>query len=238
MTMSGGSGTYSGTAGVIGGAGVLFRINTDGTGYTNLHNFGSDNVDGSCPEDSLVLVGTTLYGMTYQGGYGVGGVIFKIDLDGSGYALLRHFDQYGGGMYPIGSLTLSGSTLYGMTSAGGGNFDNGVVFRINTDGTEYNAIHAFTGGAGGSSPHGSLTLSGSTLYGMTHAGGSDPINVGGLGVVFQINTDGTGYNVIHTFTDDGGSWGSLTLSDSTLYGLTGYGGSGGFGTVFSLTLGE
>ncbi len=40
-----------------------------------------------------------------------------------------------------------------------------------------------------------LILSGNTLYGTTYGGGTN-----GNGTVFAVNTDGTGFTVLHTFT--------------------------------------
>src|SRR5439155_25192531 len=73
----------------------------------------------------------------------------------------------GDGAIAPGSLTASGSTLYGMTQAGG-SIDFGTAFRINTDGTGFGLLHAFVSGASdGRNPNGSLIQSGPTLYGMT-----------------------------------------------------------------------
>jgi uncharacterized repeat protein (TIGR03803 family) len=69
-----------------------------------------------------------------------------------------------------------------MTTYGGGSSATGTVFRVNTDGSGYNNLHSFAGGASdGSLPLGALTLVGSTLYGMTELGGSS-----GLGVIFSL----------------------------------------------------
>jgi uncharacterized repeat protein (TIGR03803 family) len=58
----------------------------------------------------------------------------------------------------------------------------GTIFQIGTDGTGYAVLHSFAGGANdGSRPQGDLTLIGSTLYGMTVAGGSSD-----LGTVFSL----------------------------------------------------
>ena len=111
--------------------------------------------------------------------------------------ILHNFIGNSDGWTPWGSLTLSGSTLYGMTNRGGSSGDRGTVFRVNTDGTGYAKLRTFTGGASdGSYPYGSLTLSGSKLYGMTGSGGS--VN---WGTIFSINTDGTGFGLLHTFAD-------------------------------------
>jgi uncharacterized repeat protein (TIGR03803 family) len=220
---------------------TVFKIKTDGTGYTNIHNFWGLPVDGDLPNGSLTLSGSTLYGMTSDGGISnpYEGTVFKIKTDGTGYAILHTFTD---GRYPSGDLTLSGSTLYGMTSEGGSN-GYGVVFKINTDGTGYTNLHNFAGRPDdGAHPLGSLTLSGSTLYGMTWAGGIS----GGGGTVFKINTDGTGYTIIQNLAGDGANpprvinllsskvSGSLTLSGSTLYGMTIIGGSDYYGTVFQV----
>jgi uncharacterized repeat protein (TIGR03803 family) len=78
-------------------------------------------------------------------------------------------------------------------------------------------------------------LDGSTLYGTTTQGGSS-----NLGTVFQINTDGSGFSLLHEFSgSDGGSpQDDLTLFGSTLYGTTLFGGSGDYGTVFSIAVPE
>jgi len=62
-------------------------------------------------------------------------------------------------------LTLSGSTLYG-TAAYGGTSSDGTVFSIATSGGMLATLGNFSG-TNGANPFGSLTLIGSTLYGMT-----------------------------------------------------------------------
>ncbi len=54
------------------------------------------------------------------------------------------------------------------------------MFSINTDGTSFTVLHEFAG-SDGVWPYGSLTLSGSTLYGKTTDGGSS-----GDGTVFSL----------------------------------------------------
>ena len=53
------------------GFGTIFQVNTDGSGFQIPHVFsygGGNLTDGSTPSGSLLLLGSTLYGMTYFGG--------------------------------------------------------------------------------------------------------------------------------------------------------------------------
>src|ERR1035437_3499689 len=147
------------------------------------------------------------------------------------------------GAYPYGGLILSGNILYG-TAYGGGSSGNGTVFAVSTDGTGFANLHSFTAtsnytNSDGASPYAGLILSGSTLYGTAFQGGSS-----GDGTVFAVHTDGTGFTTLYSFTalnnstnsDGANPDGGLILSGNTLYGTAGYGGSSGYGTVFSLSL--
>jgi uncharacterized repeat protein (TIGR03803 family) len=227
MTKEGGSASNYGT---------IFQINTDGTGYKILHAFNGGTSDGARPQGSLTLSGSKLYGTTVNGGStGNYGTIFQKNTDDTGYQVLHSFAGYpNDGSIPYGSLTLWKSTLYGMTNVGGtaAAGDNGTIFQINTDGTGYKTLYSFNGGSDGAQPQGSLTLSGSTLYGMTYGGGADSV-----GTIFQINTDGTGYETLYHFgggSDGANPCGSLTLSGSTLYGMTYAGGASSGGTIFQI----
>lgn len=206
------------------GDGAIFEMNADGSNFGLIHSFAGN--DGSGPYGSLTLVGSALYGMTTYGG-GVGnGTIFKMNTNGSGFSVLHTFNV-SGGAHPYGNLTFAGSTLYGMTPESG----NGTIFSISTNGT-YTSLHTFQAGASdGAIPYGSLIFSGTTLYGMTYGGGGNA-----LGTIFKMNPDGTGFSILHSFSNSDGyePYGSLTLSGDTLYGMTGWGGAYGGGTIFSM----
>jgi uncharacterized repeat protein (TIGR03803 family) len=216
-------------------AGTAFRVNTDGTGYQLLHSFAGGSGDGSYPYGSLTVVGGSLFGMTYQGGPANMGVIFRMNNDGSGYTVLHAFNGTDG-ENPFGSLTLYGSTLYGMTW-GGGSAGGGVLFSIDVSGTGFQVLHNFGSSGDGARPWGSLTLDGTTLYGMTGLGGFN-----GLGTIFRIDVDGTGYQVLHSFAGGSGDgalpMGSLAVDGTTLYGMTYQGGANDLGTVFSFVVPE
>ena len=179
---------WGGSLGGSGGYGVIFSMNTDGTGYQILHNFAGQPSDGNNPQQgALTLVGSRLYGMTSAGGAG-GGVIFSINLDGNGYQILFDFSKVNiNNPYllngPLGSLTFSGAKLYGMAH-GGGHYTGGGVFQINLDGTGFRPLHYSNSFSGdGAGPWGDVTLVGSRLYGMTYGGGTSSD-----GVIFSCQT--------------------------------------------------
>ena len=223
--------------------GTLFSVGADGTNYQSLLSFTGTggSASGNQPFGSLTLGGTTLYGMTESGGAGGCGNIFSVGTNGTSYKNLVSFTGSSGtatGLVPNGSLTLSGSTLYGMTAGGGANGD-GNIFSVGTDGTSYKNLVSFTGSGGaakGNSPEGSLLLSGTTFYGMTYIGGAH-----NEGTVFSVGMDGSDYEDLYDFTglgDGGNPQGSLIISGNTLYGMALSGGSNRLGTVFSLTVPE
>jgi uncharacterized repeat protein (TIGR03803 family) len=220
--------------------GNIFSLGMDGANYRNLISFtgGTGTAAGRNPVGSLVIGGTTLYGMTYNGGLETYGNIFSVSTNGTDYQELIDFTGAIGaaiGAAPGGSLTLSGTTLFGITS-GGGYVNNGNIFRVGTGGTGYQNLVSFTGRGGAASgyfPYSSLTLSGTTLYGMTTYGGDS-----GFGNVFSVGTGGTGYHNLASFTGTSGTasgnraWGSVLLSGTTLYGMTALGGASGNGNIF------
>ncbi|MGP8216150.1 MAG: choice-of-anchor tandem repeat GloVer-containing protein [Bacteroidia bacterium] len=234
--------------GVHTGYGCVFSVNTDGTGYKNLHDF--DDTSGAYPSGSLILSGNTLFGMTSQGGFrGSGfGNIFSIHTDGTGYKELLRFNGTTNGGSPDGDLLLLGGKLYGITEKGGKN-SMGLVFSIDTNGTGYKDLLDFDG-KNGAYANGSLCNSGEVLYGMTYQGGeieggknkrgrNGAGNVAN-GCIFSINTDGSGYKDVYNFTNGGISGNmprnTLTFSDGVLYGMRRFGGlpGNGYGCIFSI----
>ena len=149
--------------------GAIFKVSTDGTDVSVIHSFAGGLNDGATPYNSLTLVGSTLYGMSFKGGSANCGTIFKVDTDGSDFSIIHSFA--GGtndGSLPKGDLTLVGLTLYAMTTQGGSS-NLGTLFEIGLDGGGFSVVHSFLGGNDGRNPEGDLTISGSVLYGMTGA---------------------------------------------------------------------
>jgi uncharacterized repeat protein (TIGR03803 family) len=214
--------------------GIIFSIESNGTGFTLLHEFAGGASDGGWPYSDLIQDGTTLYGMTTGGGDSDLGTIFSIESNGTGFTLLHEFA--GGasdGSNPTGSLIQDGTTLYGMTT-GGGDANLGTIFSIESNGTGFTLLHEFAGGASdGRNPWGDLTQDGSTLYGMTQYGGDSNV-----GTIFSMESNGTGFTLLHEFAggvnDGRNPTGSLIQDGSTLYGMTYEGGDSNGGTIFSI----
>ena len=217
--------------------GAIYKIGTDGNNFAIVHEFQRGTADGAVPVTAPILSGSTFYGMTEEGGASNLGIIYKMDLDGGNFAVLHTFTGGTDGAWPHGGLLLDGSTLYGMTSRGGSTSDYGTVFKIGTDGNNYQILHVFTGGTtdGWYPDNGTLVLNGATLYGMTNYGGSS-----NYGTVFRIDTNGANFEIVWSFgfTVTDGAWphGSLILVGSKLYGMT-YAGGQYHGTLFGLGLG-
>jgi uncharacterized repeat protein (TIGR03803 family) len=205
--------------------GIIFKIETDGTGFQKLLDFNYTN--GALPYCSLIISGSTLYGISQQGGTGGAGLIFKLQTDGSGYQTLLNFDG-ANGWAPSGSLTLSGSTLYGVTIRGGAH-DLGIVYAINTDGTGFKKLVEFEQNTG-STPFGSLTLDGTTLYGTTSQGGSQ-----WNGTLFKVQTNGTDFQVLKYIGTYGGvnPIGKMVIDGSKIFGMTVNGGYS-VGIIYSI----
>jgi uncharacterized repeat protein (TIGR03803 family) len=231
------------------GSGTVFKGRLGGTDFTNLHSFNGG--DGTHISAVLVLSGNTLYGTAATGGYGPQdsrGTVFKVNTDGAGFAILHSFSlatpsysTNSDGANPYAGLVLWSNTLYG-TAAGGGSACFGTVFAVGTDGKGFTNLHSFTGGSDGAAPRAGLVLFGNTLYGTTVNGG-----VADNGTVFKIDTVGTGFTSLYSFTalsvpysgtnsDGAYPFAGLVLSGNTLYGTARGGGSSGLGTVFRLSL--
>jgi uncharacterized repeat protein (TIGR03803 family) len=174
-----------------------------------------------------------------------------VNKDGTAFTVLHSFtDAPGEGQSPAAITFGQDGILYGMTTFGGvsnqteyGLFGFGTVFKLGTDGSDYEVLHRFAGPPeDGFDPEGSLVEgSDGVLYGTTFDGYGDLSSIGS-GTVFQINRDGSGYRTIHRFASisDGFHPSTLVLRDGIVYGVTVSGGTdfGNKGTLYKIAAKE
>lgn len=223
-TYSGGSSNYYG---------VVYRVETDGSNYTVLHSFNYS--DGAYPYLAPLIQDSdgVLYGTTYYGGSGGYGTVFRINPDGTGFGTVHAFDYYSGRYVYGGVIQGAGGALYGTTYQSYSSY-YGSVFKVNTDGSGFDTLHEFNYSNGAYPYAGVIQGSNGTLYGTTYHGGGN-----GYGTVFGLQTDGTGFETLKSFTyanaDGYRPFGGLTEgAGGRIYGTTYNGGTSGYGTVFTL----
>ena len=94
------------TNGGINYAGTVFKMNTDGSGHTNLHSFSTNDGEALDPEAGLIQGRDgALYGTSCSGGSSGYGTVFKLNTDGTGYTILHSFGSAGAdGKFPCAGL--------------------------------------------------------------------------------------------------------------------------------------
>ena len=234
------------SAGGSANEGTVMKIQPDGSGFTVLHSFIGGGTDGATANDGVVqATDGALYGVTYAGGSANYGTVYKIQRDGTGFTLLHSFlNGPADGASPRGRLIqATDGVLYGTTSNGGANLA-GTVFKLNLDGSGYTVLYSFLppgSPTDGQNPNaGVIQASDGALYGTTLNGGNY-----GVGTVFKLQRNGTGYTMIHFFdgalTDYDPRGGLLQGADGALYGtaygsINFYGGVSDYGAVYKVRL--
>lgn len=214
------------------GAGTVFRLAVDGT-VSVVYAF-TGGADGASPYSSVVQgADGLLYGTTYSGGASGYGTIYRLAADGT-IATLHAFTGGSDGAYPYGAAAIAAdASLYG-TAAQGGDFGQGTVFKLSSDGT-FTVLHAFIGDAsdGGYPIAGLAPAADGSYYGTTMFGGAQS-----AGTIFHVTLDGA-YELVYVFTgavDGGYPYAGLTQgADGNIYGTAAYGGAQGVGTAFELS---
>jgi uncharacterized repeat protein (TIGR03803 family) len=233
--MLGSGGFLVGTTreGNSGKAGTVFRLRQDGTGYEILHGFDASCREGTRPEVGVVETGGGLYGITSQGGNSGRGTLFRLQNTGTNYLDFYAFGAGGNDGRATYSRVIEGNDdlLYGTCSRGG-NQDEGIIYKVRKDGSDYRILHHFDFGAG-MEPFGSVIESADgMLYGTTrHGGASD------CGTIFRLQKDGGGFMSLRSFTTNSGAGaypldGVIEGTDGKLYGRTVSGGNRDASAIF------
>lgn len=216
--------------------GTIFQVSQDGSAFNTLFNFFVDN---AYPTAGLISgPDGTFYGTTSDGGPADAGTVFRVDANG----VLTTLHQFAGtdGASPNASLLLGpGGYLYGTTQSGGNTNDpanNGTVFRLLPDGTNFSVVHNFISATDGTLVEAAL-IQGTDgfLYGAAQGGGAN-----NQGTIFKVSATGTSFTNLHSFSRfvDGAFpvAGVVQGPDGFLYGVTRRGGNtNNNGTIFKLS---
>jgi uncharacterized repeat protein (TIGR03803 family) len=210
------------------GYGVLFSFDPSASNYKKLMDF--DYAGGCYPQGSLTQASDgKLYGTTYTGGINDAGVIFSFNLSSSTYTKLKDFDNANARGCSL--MQASDGKLYGMTNSGGSS-GYGVIFSFDPSSSTFTQLKDFNF-TNGAYPTGNLVqATNGKLYGMTAYGGSSEI-----GVIFSFDPSSSTYTKLKDCDGTNGAYpsGSLIKADNgKLYGMTPYGGSSGYGVIFSV----
>jgi len=209
-------------------AGQIFKIDSTGN-FNPLYSFYGG--DGQNPTSPVTLDASgNIYGTTYNGGSGGGGVVYEINPNATVFTTLYSFDAGGlTGSNPQSGVVIDASgNLYGTTSQGG-QYGYGDIYKIS--GGSLSVLHSFTStdgyGDGGVIIDGSGNLFGTTV-------GNYPSSAG---IVYEYSASGK-FTTIETFdlpTTGGYTSADLAMdAQGDLYDTTPQGGAAGVGTVFEL----
>jgi|HubBroStandDraft_6_1064221.scaffolds.fasta_scaffold00165_7 uncharacterized repeat protein (TIGR03803 family) len=188
-------GNLYGTTGSGGanGQGTVFRLSPTGT-ETVLYSF-AGGADGASPYAGVIRdEAGNLYGTTTGGGPSGWGTVFKVDPAGIETVLYSFTGATDGGLPEAGLIRDEAGNLYGTTFFGGlasppcSSFC-GVVFKLDTAGTE-TVLYSFAPNADGINPSAGLIQDAEgNLYGNTQYGGNESCDHPyGCGVVFKLTT--------------------------------------------------
>ena len=159
---------------------VLHLFSYQGPAVPTLVNGG---YDGAVPDHGgLTYSNGRLYGLTTVGGANGSGVLFSININGSGYRIEHTFGTAMDLAQPHGTLMAGPDGIFYALAATGGTPGSGGVFRFNPKNGKYQVLHSFGGGATGingeDNPVVTTNAKGAiVLYGMTQLGGPTVSNI-------------------------------------------------------------
>jgi uncharacterized repeat protein (TIGR03803 family) len=131
-----------GKFGGVANLGAIARMDADGSNYQILQS--SSGAVGYYPVRGPLVIDNKLYG-TYWEATGFYGIVWSMNLDGTGYTRLYQFPlSLAEGGHPWAGLSYDGTYLFGTTIVGGGAGNIGTMFKIKPDGTGFQTIHRFS----------------------------------------------------------------------------------------------
>ena len=233
--------------GGTGGFGTFFKWSAAGT-FTQLFSFTglSGNYKGNNPSGSLAEApGGLIYGTTQLGGSANQGTVYTTTSTAALTTLFTFNSSTApfSGFTPNGLIRATDGSFYGATldgaNAAGAGLLRGTLYKINAAGAlttlfdvttsgqlrpYSNLVEGPDGNFYGTSQGGTGSTAGGNVFKMTPAGGVTPL-VSFSGIGSQLHSGSSPVDGALVFGTDG-----------KLYGATNYGGPGGGGTVYRVTL--
>lgn len=203
------------------GQGILFRIDENGNGFDTIWEFDDVNYSPS----SLIANDTIIYGTTRFSANG-GGTFFRYSLQDYSFEIVKDF--YPSDVQEVQIKYLTDSVLW--FSSQWSFEDEGSIFIIDKDGTNFEKIYNDTNFEKGQNPVDFIFHEGK-IYIACYNGGGIPYPDGtgstvASGSFVRINSDGTGYeNIIQGSDAIGTQPQSLLIQEDKLIGLFAYSGS-------------
>jgi uncharacterized repeat protein (TIGR03803 family) len=190
------------------GKGCIFKIKSDGSSFTTI--FTLDGINDKSFGQVFYSNGT-FFCSTLDDGKNNKGKFFKVNLDGSGYAVLLDFDT------KISYIIFESNIFYFYFQYGLYN-DQAYISKIHSDGTSYSKLYDFQDAIMSVN----LICSEGYLFGTSYFYGAN-----NCGYIYKLKADGTEYSVLHNFEGlDGTNPGHhMICHNGYLYGMTDMGGA-------------
>ena len=165
----------------------LYKIKTDGTGYTILRTFNT-NTDGNLVYNNGLCVTSTgrLYGTCEYGGVNSSGTFFSLKKDGTEFTVHKSFGTLGNGSQPAsyGAPVQDNGKIFFLTKFGGTTYYKGKLFSFDTTSLVVTSLYEFP-----------VSNTGPNCHPKTANGKLIGLNENGL---YRIDEDGTNYQQLNT----------------------------------------
>jgi uncharacterized repeat protein (TIGR03803 family) len=247
-----GAGYLWGTASAGGtyGRGAVFKMNINTGTVTDVVSFANSTTAakrGNLPYAGLTSDGAgNFWGTAYAGGASTAGTLFEINASTGVIMTLVDFANSTAGAnrggFPVGTLVSDGAgNLWGSTATGG-MYSEGTIYKVNTSTGVITTVVDFAGhgvnGNRGSEPLATLVSDGAgNFWGVTAGGGTNTD-----GTLFKVNISTGAITAVVDFTSSttaanrGASPEGALVSDGAgnFWGTTASGGANGGGTIFQV----
>lgn len=219
---------------------------------TYVYSFGSKPLDAAQPNGPLLLASDgNLYGTSRAGGSNrcegspnFCGAVFKVSLAGEQTVLHSFSESIDEGYRPTAPLVETADGHFYGTTAFGGKFAAGTVYKMTPDGA-MTLLYSFGGSpTDGKVPTALIQGRDGNFYGMSSSGGAHhcdqiPKPGGNCGTVFKVTPAGV-LTVLYSFgasASDGVQPMAplMQANDGNFYGTTSFGGVYDGGTIFKIT---